>query len=280
LEGITRRRVLTGGLATAAVGITGGSVLAARNIHGTRRFLHRHGLLDGPDRALPAINPPVEYGTLPAPFGSVNYGLYLPAGTVAAVLYGLHGRGGSRRDAFEGIGLHRFIAERGLPWGVATLDGVDTFWHKRKDGSNTQRDLLEGLIPFVAARAPAAKSAIIGWSAGGFGAVLAMLQHPNTFVAAVGNGPSFWASFSSATPGAFDDAADFDVNDVLGDAQLLAGKAVRVDCGDDDPFADGVNDLKRRVPSIEGGVRSGYHEDASWRSYLPDQLDFIARHVG
>lgn len=151
MEAITRRRVLAGGLATAAVGITGGSALAVRNIHGTRRFLHRHGVLDGPDRAFPTINPTVEYGTLPPPFGSVNYGLYLPTGTVAAVLYCLHGRAGSRRDAF---------------------DGGETFWHKRKDGSNTQRDL------------------------------------------------------------------------------------------------------------IEGGVRAGFHEDASWRSYLPDQLDFIGQHLG
>ena len=272
--------MLTGGLATAAVGITGGSVLAARNIHGTRRFLHRHGLVDGPDRALPSINPPVEYAALPPPFGSVNYGLYLPAGNVAAVLYGLHGRGGSRRDAFDAIGLHRFVAERGLPWGVATLDGGETFWHKRKDGSNTQRDLIDGLIPYVSTKAPAAKAVVIGWSAGGFGAVLAMLQHPEVFVAAVGSGPSFWTSFSSSTEGAFDDDADFAANDVLGDAQQLAGRAVRVDCGDDDPFAEGVVDLKRRVASIEGGLRSGFHEDASWRSYLPDQLDFIARHLG
>jgi hypothetical protein len=279
MEGMTRRRMLTGGLATAAVGITGGSVLAARNIHGTRRFLHRHGVLDGPDRAFPAVDPAVEYGTLPPPFGSVNYGLCLPSGNVTAVLYCLHGRGGSHRDPFDGIGIHRFIAERGLPWGAASLDGAETFWHKRKDGSDTQRDLLEGLMPFVTTKAPSARAAVIGWSAGGFGAVLAMLQHPDTFVAAIGSGPSLWSSFASATPGAFDDEADFAANDVLGNAQQLAHGAVRVDCGDDDPFADGVRDLKRRVPSIEGGVRSGFHEDASWRSYLPDQLDFIGRHL-
>ena len=278
MEAVTRRQVLAGGLAAAAVGITGGSVLAVQN-HGTRRFLHRHGVLGGPDLALPTINPTVEYGTLPPPFGSVNYGLYLPAASAAVVLYCLHGRGGSRRDAFDGIGVHRFIAERGLPWGAASLDGGETFWHKRQDGSNTQRDLIEGLMPFVRTKAPAAKAVVIGWSAGGFGAVLAMLQHPDEFVAAVGSGPSFWTSFASAAAGAFDDEADFAANDVLADAQQLTGKAVRVDCGDDDPFADGVRDLQRRVPSIEGGVRSGFHEDASWRSYLPDQLDFIARHL-
>jgi enterochelin esterase-like enzyme len=163
---------------------------------------------------------------------------------------------------------------------VASLDGGETFWHKRKDGSNTQRDLVEVLIPFVLSKAPAAKSVVIGWSAGGYGALLAALQHPSTFVAAVANAPSLWSTFSSATPGAFDDAADFDANDVLGEAPRLASKPVRVDCGDDDPFADGVEELKRRVPTIEGGLRSGFHEDASWRSYLPDQLDFIGLHLG
>jgi enterochelin esterase-like enzyme len=120
---------------------------------------------------------------------------------------------------------------------------------------------------------------VIGWSAGGFGALLAALQHADTFVAAVANGPSLWSTFSSATPGAFDDAADFDANDVLRDATRLAGKPVRVDCGEDDPFADSVQLLKQRVPSIEGGLHTGFHEDASWRSYLPDQLHFISQHV-
>ncbi|MEY2420493.1 MAG: hypothetical protein QOI95_560 [Acidimicrobiaceae bacterium] len=280
MERITRRRVLTGGVATGVVAVAGGGVVATRNIHGTRRFLHRHGLLDGPDRAAPAVNLLVDYGTLQSSFGPINYGLYLPAGNVAAVLYCLHGRGGSRHDAFDGIGVHRFIADRGLPWGVASLDGAETFWHKRKDGSDTQRDLIDGLIPFVSTKASGARSAVIGWSAGGYGALLALLQHPDKFVAAVANGPSLWSTFSSATPGAFDDVADFDANNVLRDASQLSGRAVRVDCGEDDPFADSVRQLQQRAPSIEGRVRAGFHEDASWRSYLPEQLDFIQQHVG
>jgi pimeloyl-ACP methyl ester carboxylesterase len=280
VERITRRRVLAGGLATAAVGVAGGGVVVTRNLHGTRRFLHRHGLLDGPDRAAPAVHPSVEYSTLQSPTGPIEYGLYLPAGNVVAVLYCLHGRGGSRRDAFDGIGVHRFVAERGLPWGVASLDGAETFWHQRRNGSNTQRDLVDGLIPFVLTKAPGARAVVIGWSAGGFGALLACLHHPSSFVATVANAPSLWPTFSSATPGAFDDTADFDANDVLRAASQLSGRAVRVDCGEDDPFADSVRQLQRRAPSIEGRVRAGFHEDASWRSYLPEQLDFIQQHVG
>ena len=269
--------MLTGGFATAVVGVAGGGIAVARNPHGTRRALHSLGVLDGPDRAAPVVDALVEYGTLPSPFGPVNYGLYLPAGDMAAVLYCLHGRGGNRRDPFDGLGVHRFVAERRLPWAVASLDGGETFWHNRRDGSNSQRDLVDGLMPFVASKAPSASSAVIGWSMGGYGALLVGQQHPDAFAAVVASGPSLWSTFSSATSGAFDDVGDFDANDVLGRAPQLAGEPVRIDCGEDDPFADSVRELVRRAPTITGGVRRGFHEDASWRSYLPDQLDFLER---
>src|SRR2546423_14787440 len=111
---------------------------------------------------------------------------------------------------------------------------------------------------------------------GGFGALLMAPRHADVSVASVANGPSVWSSFGAATPGAFDDEADFSANDVRRDASRLAATAVRVDCGADDPFADAVRDLRVLVPSIDGGIHAGFHEDASWRSYLPAQLDFIA----
>ena len=222
----------------------------------------------------------VEYGTLQPGTHPVNYGLYLPGREVQAVLYGLHGRGGSHRDTFESIGLHKFVAAHSLPWGVASLDGGEGFWHRRRDGSDTQSDLVDRLLPFVETRAPAAKAVVIGWSMGGYGALLLPQHNPGTFVAAVANGPSIWPTFAEATPGAFDDEADFAANDVLADVAKLAGTAVRVDCGEDDPFAGEVGDLHRRAPDLDVNIRSGFHEDASWRSYLPGQLDFIQAHLG
>jgi len=170
VERVTRRRFLIGGAAAGALVIGGAGFEATRDIHGTRRLLHEHGLLDGPDQTPPTATssapPTVEYGTVDAPSGAVNYGLYLPA-QPTLVLYCLHGRGGSRHDAFDHMAVHEFVEARSLPWAVASLDGGETYWHHRHDGSDTQRDLVEVLMPFVSAKAPAAKSAIIGWSMGG-----------------------------------------------------------------------------------------------------------------
>ena len=277
---ITRRQFVTGGLATGAVGVVGGGVVATRNIHGTRRFLHRHGLLSGPDQAIPNVQANVEYGTLHPYTGAVNFGAYVPDGRVEAVLYGLHGRGGSHRDTFESIGVHKFIAARGLPWAVASLDGGEAFWHQRHDGTNTDRDLVDVLMPMMIERTGSAKSIVIGWSMGGYGALLLPQKHSGRFVAAIANSPSIWPTFSEATPGAFDDAADFAANDVLADVAQFGNTAVRVDCGEDDPFAGAVGDLHKRAPDLDVNIRSGFHEDASWRSYLPGQLDFIQAHLG
>ena len=274
MESVTRRRFLIGGAAAGALAIGGAGFEATRDLHGTRRFLHHHGLLGGPDASPPKVSPPVEYGRT----GAVDYGLYLPPVTATAALYCLHGRGGDRRNAFEGMAVHRFVAERNLPWAVASLDGGEGFWHHRRDGSDTQRDLVDVLMPFVASRAPVARSAVIGWSMGGFGALLLAQQHPSVFSAVIANGPSVWASFGAAAPGAFDDDADFRNNDVMANASLL-GDSVRIDCGDDDPFAGAVRTLAHAAPHASVQVTAGFHEDATWRSFLPAQLEFIEHRI-
>jgi len=98
------------------------------------------------------------------------------------------------------------------------------------------------------------------------------------FAAAVGNGPSVWPTFSAATPGAFDDDADFRANDVMKDASQL-DDSVHIDCGEDDPFADAVRTLAHAAPRASARVAPGFHEDATWRSFLPAQLDFIHARV-
>jgi S-formylglutathione hydrolase FrmB len=279
MERVTRRRFLVGGVAAGAVTVGAVGFEATRDVHGTRRLLHQHGLLDGPNQTPPptTVAPSLEFGTLDAPSGPVNYGLYLPAAPTT-VLYCLHGRGGNRHDAFDGMAMNRFVADRNLPWAIASLDGGEGYWHRRRDGSDGQRDLVDVLMPFVTTKAPGVKSAIIGWSMGGYGALLIPLRHPGLFSAAVANSPAMWTSFSRSAPGAFDDAADFRANDVMASASTL-GDSVRVDCGDDDPFAEAVRRLDRAAPQVDVHLAPGFHEDATWRSFLPAQLDFIQRHV-
>jgi S-formylglutathione hydrolase FrmB len=110
---------------------------------------------------------------------------------------------------------------------------------------------------------------------GGYGALLMAEQHPGTFTAAVASSASIWRSAGESAEGAFDDADDFARNDVLGGASALDGHITRVDCGSDDVFAGTTNELVHKVAGTTGGVRDGYHDSPTWRSFLPDQLDFL-----
>lgn len=280
MESVTRRRFLIGGVAAGAVAVGAVGFEATRDIHATRRLLHEHGLLGGPDQTPPptSVAASLEYGTLDAPTGAVNYGLSLPASHPAAVLYCLHGRSGNRHDAFDHMSVHQFVADRNLPWAVASLDGGEEYWHRRRDGSDTQRDLVEVLMPFVGSKAPNAEPVIIGWSMGGYGALLLSIKHPRLFSVAVASSPAMWTSFGASAPGAFDDAADFMANDVMTNLSLLPD-ATRVDCGDDDPFAAAVRRLQRAAPNVDVHLPPGFHDDATWRSFLPAQLDFIKSHL-
>src|SRR3954469_17117095 len=259
---VTRRQFLVGATATGAVAVAGGGVVTATHLHGVHRFLHARGVLDGPDEPIPDVAADVEFGHLAsvAMGRNVGYGLYTPAATPAAMLVCLHGRGGNARDPFEQIGIHKFVAAAGLPWAVAAVDGGESFWHARADGTDSQRLVLDELVPAVQQREPDAVPLLIGWSMGAFGALLIAEQHPDAFAAVAASSPSIWRSSSEASAGAFDGTGDFTRNDVVARASSLDGARLRIDCGEDDVFADVSRDLLAAAPGSTGGVRAGYHE--------------------
>jgi pimeloyl-ACP methyl ester carboxylesterase len=280
-ELVSRRRFLIGAGATGTVAVAGGAVAAAHT-HELRRFPHSRGVLGGPDQAVPSADGPVEFGEFESSAARrrVGFGVYRPSQPAQAALFCLHGRGGSHRDPFVDLGVHRFVVSAGLPWLVAAVDGGEGFWHRRSDGSDTQRLVVDELMPMLlVGPAAAAKPVVMGWSMGGYGALLMAEQHPDVFVAAVASSPSIWRSFPQAAAGAFDSNEDFAHNDVLNGAGALRGSQTRADCGEDDVFADTTRDLLGRVQGTSGGIRAGYHESRSWRSWLPDQLEFVRARV-
>jgi S-formylglutathione hydrolase FrmB len=114
---------------------------------------------------------------------------------------------------------------------------------------------------------------------GAYGALLIGEQHPDAFRAIVASSPSVWRSAGEAAAGAFDDPSDFARNDVLANASALRGDHVRIDCGDDDVFAEVSRDLLAAAPGSTGGVHPGYHESPTWRSFVPGQLEFLRTHL-
>jgi hypothetical protein len=245
-----------------------------------RRRLHSLGLLDGPDHEIPRGDSAADvvYGTLDSPDGRTRaWGLWTPSdGEVTLCLVCLHGKGGDERFAFDSLGVHRFVADAGLPWAVATLDGGRDYWHPR-DGSDAQAAVTAGLLPVLAARlGPDVRHAGLGWSMGGYGVLLLAERSPDAFVAVAAASPAVWTSFGDASPGAFDDADDFRAHDVLADANTsLDGLPVRIDCGADDFFAGTSRRLLDAVPDADGGIHPGFHDKPTWRSFLPAQLHWL-----
>jgi S-formylglutathione hydrolase FrmB len=64
--------------------------------------------------------------------------------------------------------------------------------------------------------------AIGGISMGGFGALNLARLDPRRFCAVGGHSAALWASGADSAAGAFDDAADFSRNDVIGTATRTA----------------------------------------------------------
>jgi pimeloyl-ACP methyl ester carboxylesterase len=143
--------------------------------------------------------------------------------------------------------------------------------------------LLHDFLPMLArsyglARGPVA---LVGWSMGGYGALLAAEEHPSRFAAVAAASPAIFRSYDEmgAGPGdAFDSAADFAAHDVIAGAARLHGVPVRVDCGSGDPFYDNDRAFVAALPTPpEGSWFRGCHNGDSWRLVAPAQIAFLGQ---
>jgi len=273
---LTRRRFLLGAGA-GIVAAAGASAVGAQTGRG-RRLLHTAGLLDGNDRSIPRADLSVDAGRLR------NGQRYLitrtghtaqPALAVAC----LHGRNNDERFAFDTIGLPASAAAAGLDIVVASLaSSPGSYWHRRTSGEDPMAALIDELVPLMDARSQHGPRAVMGWSMGGYGALLAAEEHPGVFANVVAASPAVWRRAADTAPGAFDGPDDFRAHDVLGGAARLTQPLpvrVRIDCGADDPFVSTSKELLSAIPDVQGGIRPGFHDAAYWRTLVPDQLRFL-----
>jgi S-formylglutathione hydrolase FrmB len=165
---------------------------------------------------------------------------------------------------------------------IAFPDGGDSsYWHDRDTGDWSSY-VLKDVIPKLVGRfdIDPSKIAIGGISMGGFGAYDIARLDPGRFCAVGGHSPALWTSASDTADGAFDNAGDFDANNVID----IAGSAAKpyndmklwIDAGDDDPFLDAdsafEDALKEAgahvvVKSGNGGHDLGYW-NGNWDEYL------------
>ncbi len=229
---------------------------------------------------------------------------HVPAARRLGVVIGLHGAGATARDlarqlspAMTAAGITGFAA--------VTVDGGDTYWHKRADGDDPLGMIIGEVLPRLAAAGLAtARIGISGESMGGYGALL-LAEHlasgqarasrsaagPRTqpkpaAVAAVS--PAIFASYAAAIAAnrtSFDSPADFTRNDVIANAAAMRDVPCWIGCGTDDPFEPEAARLRDRLAAITGhqppgGILAGCHDDAFWGRNLPAALTFLSAHLG
>ena len=291
---MSRRAVLLGGAAAVVLAVGAGAGLVEVGvIRGRARLNHLIGL-DGADPEFPdtAAGPMVRGSFASAHRGGreTAWAVSYPPGhrgiEPLPVMVALHGRGGTHRSAFEDLGLDRFLAQAvaagSAPFAVASVDGGDTYWHARKDGTDSGAMVTAELLPrLTACGLDTRRIAFFGWSMGGYGSLLLASGLPAAQVAAVAvSSPALWTSPGETAAGAFDDAADFQSHDVFARRDLLGRVPLHIDCGDDDPFRDATRSFVEGLPHRpEGGFTPGAHDSAFWRRTAPSQLAFVGRQL-
>ena len=270
---LSRRSFLLGGGAAIATAAVGTEVL------GPDRVLHKLGLRGSPDHHVPASGWPLQTGELVSKAMRRNVGWVTarPTGTepVDGVIVCLHGHGNDVRFAFDDVRVHDVVAYVDAHLAVASVDGgTSSYWHKRADGTDAGAMLTDEFVPFVQQRFGTERVALLGWSMGGYGALLAGERHPDRFPVIIASSPALFRRAADVAPGSFDGAADYAANDVFAGTARLHDSKVRIDCGTRDPFVSAVRAFAHKLPGATASFSRGYHDAAFWRSVAPDQVRF------
>ena len=195
----------------------------------------------------------------------------------------LHGRSGSEHTYTEDEAMFAALARLGARAPVVAFPdgGEHGYWHNRAEG-NWGTYVVDEVIPEVTRRfdTDPNRVAIGGISMGGFGAYDLALLHPGLFCAVGGHSPALWLRGADTAEGAFDEAEDFERNDVIAmarsDPEPFGGIPVWNDAGREDPFlisdvaldealtAAGANLTARTWP----GGHEGSYWDRHWGAYL------------
>ena len=290
------RRALLGLAAGAAIGATGAyaldTLLQPRTSHAMPASTAgtRVPLAPGPSAPLepaPASAAPtmVTGSFVSAARGGVptNWAIARPPGQTKALrpVIALHGKGSDAATVMAG-GVEQGLAQAvnaGLPpFAVVAVDGGGAYWHKRASGDDAGAMVLSELIPMLGGQGlDTSRVAFLGWSMGGYGALLLGGRlGPARTAAICAVSPALWLSSGAAAPGAFDGPDDFAANSVFG-MPALASIPIRVDCGDSDPFYAATKQFIAQLPNPPaGGFSPGGHNGEFWSSQLPAELTWMA----
>lgn len=288
-----RRFLLTSGLGSVGLlgtaGVTG-ALVEAEVLPGKIRLDHALGRC-GDSPPLPTEHAVVRQETFhsTARGRAVRIVVATPsgAGRGLPVVIALHGLGGNA-GGILGHAHDRFLAHataRGLPgFAIVGVEGGSTYWHPRASGDNPQRMIVDEVLPRLDRMGlRTGRVGLMGWSMGGYGALLlAQALGPSRVSAVVASSPAVFLSHEkarAANPNAFDDLADFRRHDVIAGLARLRGIPAWVDCGLSDPFADAARRVRAGLAAPAGGLYGGCHDGRYWQRRAPGQLAFLGRHL-
>lgn len=174
--------------------------------------------------------------------------------------------------------LGDLVAEGAPPFAVAAIDGENSYWHPHASGDDPGAMIIDEFLPLLAEEGlDVSRVAFLGWSAGGYGALLngARLGAPRTAaIAAVS--PSLWLSYLEATADAFDDEANWRRYTVFGLPELEQ-IPLWVSCGYDDGFCSATEVFIAQLATPPSGeLGPGGHDGSYWVSQVPQALGWIA----
>lgn len=268
---LSRRAVLRAG---AMLGTAG--ALGANALRGARRTQA------APPQAAPTMTTGSFTSTARGGI-TTNWAIARPPGQTAALrpLIALHGKGSDAATVMAG-GVEQGLAEAvdaGLPpFAVVAVDGGGSYWHRRASGEDAGAMVTDELLPLLAEQGlDTSRVGFIGWSMGGYGALLLGGRlGPQRTAAICAVSPALWLTSGATAPGAFDGASDFAANSVFG-MPALDSIPIRVDCGNDDPFYSATQAFIAQLPNPPaGGFSPGGHDGSYWSSQLPAELVWIA----
>lgn len=291
---LTRRAVLRLGV-SAAAGALGGyaldMLLQARPSSAAPVSATATGLPLAPPAPLepapaPAAAPTMSTGSfVSAARGGVttNWAIARPPGQTKPLrpVIALHGKGSDAATVMAG-GVEQGLAQAvnaGLPpFAVVAVDGGGSYWHKRASGEDSGAMVLDELIPRLGGQGlDTSRVAFLGWSMGGYGALLLGGRlGPARTAAICAVSPALWLSPGAAAPGAFDGPDDWSANSVFG-LPALASIPIRLDCGNSDPFYAATRQFVAQLPNPPSGSFSpGGHDASFWSAQLPAELTWMA----
>ena len=176
-------------------------------------------------------------------------------------------------------GLAQLVKAGYPPFAVVAVDGGNSWWHRRVSGEDSGLMVLTELLPMLATKGlDTSRVGFIGWSMGGYGALLlGGALGPARTAAICAVAPALYSDYGDAVrAGAFDGPADWFAYSVYG-TPALSEIPLRIDCGASDRYYKATKQFVASLRKPPAGVSfEGGHDVAAWREKLPRELAWLA----